>query len=83
MPRPDGKQDNLGFTVLDEPSSNQSDPHVLDLYFRTLSKQTTEINQPSTIKSVDGNNLKAIDSWIRNISALQKNKPVQTVNYQR
>jgi intraflagellar transport protein 46 len=83
VPRPDGKQDNLGFTVLDEPSSNQSDPHVLDLYFRTLSKQTTEINQPSTIKSVDGNNLKAIDSWIRNISALQKNKPVQTVNYQR
>ncbi len=69
--------------MLDEPSSNQSDPHVLDLYFRTLSKQTIEVNQPSTIKSVDGNNLKAIDSWIKNISALQKNKPVQTVNYQR
>jgi intraflagellar transport protein 46 len=83
VPRPDGKQENLGYTVLDEPSSNQSDPHVLDLYFRTLSKQSTEVNQPTTIKSVDGNNLKAIDSWIRNISALQKNKPVQTVNYQR
>jgi len=27
--------------------------------------------------------MKAIESWIRNISALQKNKPVQTVNYQR
>jgi len=32
---------------------------------------------------VESNNTKAIDSWIRNISALQKNKPVQTVNYQR
>ena len=34
--RPDGKEDNLGFIVVDEPSSNQSDPHVLDLFFRTL-----------------------------------------------
>lgn len=82
--RPDGKEDNLGFIVVDEPSSNQSDPHVLDLFFRTLSKQTTtEVRQPSAIKSVESNNTKAIDSWIRNISALQKNKPVQTVNYQR
>lgn len=47
VPRPDGKPDNLGFMVVDEPSSNQSDPHVLDLYFRTLSKQSTEIKQPS------------------------------------
>ena len=47
MPRPDGKQDNLGFTVVDEPSSNQSDPHVLDLFFRTMSKQSVEINQPT------------------------------------
>lgn len=81
--RPDGKEDNLGFIVVDEPSSNQSDPHVLDLFFRTLSKQTTEVRQPSAIKSVESNNTKAVDSWIRNISALQKNKPVQTVNYQK
>ena len=47
VPRPDGKQDNLGFTVVDEPSSNQSDPHVLDLFFRTMSKQSVEINQPT------------------------------------
>jgi hypothetical protein len=35
------------------------------------------------VKSVDSNNTKAIDSWIKNISALQKNKPTQAVNYQR
>ncbi len=45
VPRPDGKQDNLGLTVIDEPSSNQSDPHVLDLFFRTLTKQTSEQHQ--------------------------------------
>jgi intraflagellar transport protein 46 len=47
VPRPDGKADNLGLTVVDEPSSNQSDPHVLDLFFRTLSKQTVEVTQPT------------------------------------
>ena len=36
-----------------------------------------------SVKSVDSTNAKAIDSWIKNISALQKNKPIQTVNYQR
>jgi intraflagellar transport protein 46 len=83
VPRPDGREDHLGFTVVDEPSSNQSDPHVLDLFFRTLSKQTADSVQPTTVKSVETNNTKAIDSWIRNISALQKNKPIQTVNYQK
>ena len=74
----------LGLAVVDEPSSNQSDPHVLDLFFRTLSKQAgAESVQPTTVKSVENNNTKAIDSWIRNISALQKNKPIQTVNYQK
>ncbi|CAF0871909.1 unnamed protein product [Brachionus calyciflorus] len=84
IPRPDGKQDNLGLSVVDEPSSNQSDPHVLDLFFRTLSRQTTEAVAPqTTVKSVENSNTKAIDNWIKSISALQKNKPVQTVNYQR
>lgn len=39
VPRPDARDDLLGLVVVDEPSSNQSDPHVLDLFFRTLSKQ--------------------------------------------
>ena len=35
------------------------------------------------VKSVEHANPKAIDSWIKNISDLQKNKPVQIVNYQK
>jgi hypothetical protein len=35
------------------------------------------------VKSVENANPKAIDSWIKNISDLQKNKPVQIVNYQK
>lgn len=83
IPRPDNKQDNLGLSVVDEPSSNQSDPHVLDLFFRTLSRQTVDTAPQTTVKSVEANNTKAIDNWIKSISALQKNKPVQSVNYQR
>lgn len=41
IPRPDGKADSLGLSVLDEPSAKQSDPTVLDLQLRALSKQTS------------------------------------------
>lgn len=39
MPRPDGKPDNLGLLVLDEPSTKQSDPTVLALWLTENSKQ--------------------------------------------
>ena len=42
MTRPDGAGDRLGLTVLDEPSTKQSDPHVLDLQLRTHAKQSLE-----------------------------------------
>ena len=41
IPRPDGAQDMIGLTVLDEPCARQSDPTVLDLQLRAISKQTT------------------------------------------
>ena len=37
--RPDNKPDNLGLSVLDEPCAQQSDPTVLDLLLRNVSKQ--------------------------------------------
>lgn len=40
IPAPDGKEDGLGLMVLDEPSSQQSDPTVLDLQLRVVSKQS-------------------------------------------
>ena len=40
--RPDSKPDNLGLNVLDEPCAKQSDPVVLDLQLRAISKQTTD-----------------------------------------
>lgn len=44
VPRPDGKEDYLGLAVVDEPSSRQSDPHVLKLQIYHTSKQPISTN---------------------------------------
>ncbi|XP_021231553.1 intraflagellar transport protein 46 homolog isoform X2 [Numida meleagris] len=83
VPRPDGKPDNLGLLVLDEPSTKQSDPTVLSLWLTENSKQhnITQIK----VKSVENaeKNPKAIDSWIESISELHRCKPPATVHYSR
>ena len=40
VPRPDGKVDKLGLACIDEPCAKQSDPTVLDLQIRAITKQT-------------------------------------------
>jgi intraflagellar transport protein 46 len=47
VPRPDGKEDSLGLVVLDEPSSSQSDPHILNLQMRYTSKQPVASSLPT------------------------------------
>ncbi|XP_072740475.1 intraflagellar transport protein 46 homolog isoform X2 [Ciconia boyciana] len=83
VPRPDGKPDNLGLLVLDEPSTKQSDPTVLSLWLTENSKQhnITQIK----VKSLENaeKNPKAIDSWIESISELHRCKPPATVHYTR
>jgi len=51
VPRHDGKADSLGLTVLDEPCAKQSDPHVLDLKLRSVTKQTTTKQMVSVVRS--------------------------------
>ncbi|XP_054147371.1 intraflagellar transport protein 46 homolog [Melozone crissalis] len=84
VPRPDGKPDNLGLLVLDEPSTKQSDPTVLSLWLTENSKQHN-ITQQIKVKSLENaeNNPKAIESWIESISELHRCKPPATVHYSR
>ena len=42
VPRPDGQTEKVGLTVLDEPAAKQSDPSVLDLQLRAISRKTTQ-----------------------------------------
>nr|Q5DHJ5.1 RecName: Full=Intraflagellar transport protein 46 homolog [Schistosoma japonicum]AAW24711.1 SJCHGC08984 protein [Schistosoma japonicum] len=81
VPRPDGKPDYLGLLVLDEPCANQSDPTVLDLQLRALSKQTT--TKQVTVKSLENaeHQTKAIENWIKSIADLYRTKPPPTVHY--
>ncbi|KAA3675000.1 intraflagellar transport protein 46, partial [Paragonimus westermani] len=83
VPRPDGVPDNLGLLVLDEPCANQSDPTVLDLHLRALSKQSSV--KQLTVRSIENaeQKAKAIDNWIKNIADLYRAKPPVTVHYVR
>ncbi|KAH9488626.1 Intraflagellar transport protein 46 [Bulinus truncatus] len=83
IPRPDKKPDTLGLTVLDEPCAKQSDPTVLDLQLRAISKQTTA--KQLIVKSLHNaeKNPKHIESWIENIRELHRSKPPPNVHYSK
>ena len=83
VPRPDGKTDNLGLAVLDEPASTQSDPTVLTLQLRAVSKASG--TQPMLVRSVEHaeKDPKAITGWIASIADLHRHKPAPSVRYSR
>ena len=59
VPRPDGKEDSLGLIVLDEPSSRQSDPHVLNLQMRYTSDKPMTTALPSVNRySIEKKNIR-------------------------
>lgn len=79
--RPDGQTDTLGLTVLDEPCAKQSDPTVLDLQLRAISKQTT--SKAMQVRSIENASKqpKLINNWVESISELHRSKPPPTVHY--
>ena len=81
MPRPDGKPDNLGLAVLDEPCANQSDPTVLQLKLRANTK--TSAGLPMQVRAVDDaeKDPKEITKWIASINDVHRNKPAPSVHY--
>jgi len=83
VPPPDGREDGLGLRVLDEPSAHQSDPTVLDLRLRVLSKHTNL--QPANVRSIEHADKfpGKITNWINNIHDVHRQKPPPTVNYSK
>lgn len=67
IPRPDGKDDGLGLKVLDEPAAVQTDPTVLDLQLRAMSKKSGL--DPVTVRSIEhaDKNPREIERWIESI----------------
>ncbi|CAE7402569.1 ift46 [Symbiodinium sp. CCMP2456] len=83
MPRPDGAPSGLGTACLDEPTLNPSDPSILDLQLRSLSKN--QDLQPMEVRSIENaeKNPKEIDNWVKRIDSLNRSKPAPTVQYSR
>lgn len=84
VPRPDGKPDDLGLLVLDEPSVKQSDPTVMSLWLSEDSKQhgTPELKKVTSVPCPH-TNPRPVDSWVDSISALHRSKPPASVQYSR
>jgi len=82
VPRPDGKPDNLGLVVLDEPRAEQSDPTVIKM---VMDQMLTHVHAPKvnvrSIQKKDSVFPKQIQKWIDNIEQLHKRKPPQTVTH--
>eukprot|EP00911_Craspedida_sp_UC1_P002063 UC1_evm1s1593 len=71
----------LGLEVLDEPCAAQSDPSVLDLHLRVLSKTSSGPAAKVTRVRDAQSNTKAVESWISSIGALHKEKEPASMHY--
>ncbi|XP_012273562.1 intraflagellar transport protein 46 homolog [Orussus abietinus] len=80
VPRPDGKADKVGLTVLDEPCTDQSEPAVLYLLLRSRSK-SAGLEKQSVIKRVENaeKNGKSVDKWIEDMNQLRGSKHAPSV----
>lgn len=84
IPRPDGMNESMGLTVLDEPTLNQSKKSKLDLQFREfLKKSKTESTK--VVHSIENaeKNPKEILAWISDVADIQKNKQPPSVSYSK
>ncbi|KAG1680257.1 Intraflagellar transport protein 46 [Nymphon striatum] len=82
VPCPDEElQPTLGLHMLDEPYLKQTDPTVLNLQLRAVSKQ----NNPTaaTVKKLNiaQNKPRQIDAWIQSIGDLHRTKPPASLHY--
>ncbi|XP_017760611.1 PREDICTED: intraflagellar transport protein 46 homolog [Eufriesea mexicana] len=84
IPRPDGVEDKIGLTVLDEPCTNQSDPAVLHLQLRSHLRSAGAARQ-TVIKRIEDaeKNGKSIDKWIEDINQLHRSKHPPAVNLKK
>ena len=81
VPRPDGRPDLLGLKTLDEPAPMQSDPTVLSMQIRSISK--TSNLQPIQVTSLQAEEQtpQRIGNWIDSLAELHKCKPPPVVTY--
>uniref|UniRef100_A0A7E4ZYL2 Intraflagellar transport protein 46 homolog n=1 Tax=Panagrellus redivivus TaxID=6233 RepID=A0A7E4ZYL2_PANRE len=76
--RPDGQDDQLGLTMIDEPAGKQSSTVSINLY---LQKENTRSDQPVNKVERADKNTKAIDQWIETVKEVRRSRPPDRVVY--
>ena len=72
----------LGLKLLDEPAASQTDPSVLELHLRVITKKSaTRMTKVKRVKGTE--DTAAIDKWVRDIADVHRSKPPPTVHYQK
>ncbi|KAL3277173.1 hypothetical protein HHI36_012524 [Cryptolaemus montrouzieri] len=77
------QEQQLGFGILDEPATAQSDAALLHLQLRASSLGMPQDTADVIVKKVDkaDKNQKVIDKWIKDVSDLHKSKSSPIVRY--
>jgi len=83
MKKPDGTDEDLGITVLDEPCLNSEDKTVLELKY--VQSKNVVRSAPMDVDSIEGADKKPKDitRWISAVQDLHKTRPPPTVNYSK
>ncbi|OHS99925.1 hypothetical protein TRFO_33572 [Tritrichomonas foetus] len=82
VPRPDAQMDELGLTVLDEPSIAQSNPQIMRMELREKFAVTAPgIYGDSYIGKLEKKDDKAIVSFLESIEDIHRNRPPPTMQY--
>lgn len=83
MPKPDGTNEDLGITVLDEPALNSEDKTVLELKY--VQSKNVVRSAPMDVDSIENADKKPkeIGRWITAVQDLHRTRPPPTVNYSK
>ena len=81
-PTPTEHDELLGLVKLDEPSGEQSDPLVLQMQLRALSKVS---GGPLTVGKIEKahENPHLVDAWIKSVEELHRHKPPPQIHYSK
>jgi len=85
VPRPDGEKEKLGLYVLDEPAATQTDPTVLEIMLKQLTKTSNVISVPVAVRSIEqaDKNPQKITTWVKKIDEVHRGKPLPSVHYSK
>jgi intraflagellar transport protein 46 len=85
IPRPDGREDNIGVDVLREPSG-QTNVAELELLMQvSMTAQNKLRSKSEVVRSIEraAQRPREIDQWIASVEKVQKAKPLAEVKYKQ